>query len=247
MADRDILKQSFAVTQQCLTPEQLEPLLAGKQTHPHLAACPRCQAELALLKTFESATVLPDEGAAVGWISSHLGRQRENIKSPSRTRSAAEGAQGSWWDRTFRLGAWRWALPATAAVAAILVGMMVLRPPKEPDLQARLGGQRAIYRSQEVQIVAPAGDLQQVPRTLQWQPFPETGIYRVVMMEVDHSPLWSGETSEASIEIPASVRAKMLPGKPILWQVTALDGHKRFLASSQIQRLVSPRENSSGR
>lgn len=249
MADRDILKSTLAATPECLAPEQLETLAEGKKTHPHLAGCPRCQAELAMLKSFESGTPLPDEGAAVAWISSHLERQLESIKNPSRARARAAiqvlEAQGSWLARIVGIRGWRWALSATAVAAAALVGVILLRPPKEPDLQANAGGHPAIYRSQEIQIVSPAGDVQPVPRTLQWQAFPGTQVYQVVVMEVDNSRLWSAETKETSVEVPASVRVKMLPGKPILWQVTAVDGQGRVLGTSQIQRFSTPREPSS--
>src|SRR6267142_220530 len=100
MADRDIWKSALSGTPECLRPEQLEALLDGKQSNPHLAACPRCQAELAMLKSFESGAPLPDEGAAVAWISSHLDRQLESIKNPSRARAQGavqnRNAQGSW-------------------------------------------------------------------------------------------------------------------------------------------------------
>lgn len=245
MADQDILKSSLGKTPQCLTPGQLEALVDGKQTNVHLDGCPRCQAELALLKTFESAEPLADEGAAVGWISAHLARQQQNIKHP-RAGSAVRRAQPavSWWPRAFAFRPWQWAIPLTAAVA-VVAGVLLLRAPKEPQLQARAGGKSAIYRSQEVQLVAPIGALPQVPTTLKWQAFPRAKDYKVSIMEVDHSPLWARDTKEISLEIPAPVRAKMLPGKTLLWQVTAADENGRTLASSQIQRFVLQRESSS--
>ena len=123
--------------------------------------------------------------------------------------------------------------------------MILLRPPKEPDLQATAGGHPAVYRSQEIRVVSPVGDVQQVPRRLQWQSFPGAQLYKVGVMEVDNSSLWKAETKETSVEIPASLRAKMLPGKPILWQVTAVDARGRVLGTSQIQRFSSPREHTS--
>ena len=186
---------------------------------------------------------------AVAWISSHLDRQLESIKNPSRARARAATqnleTQDSWLTRTFGIKGWRWALPATAVAVAVIVGVILLRPPKEPDLQANAGGQPAIYRSQEIQLVSPVGDVPQIPRTLQWQPFPGAGSYKVMVMEVDNSPLWSAETKEATIEIPPGVRVKMLPGKPILWQVSAMDERGRILGSSQIQRFATPRRHSS--
>lgn len=244
MSDRDALKSALAATPECLTPAQLESLLDGKHNNPHLVQCPRCQAELAMLKSFESGAPLPDEGAAVAWINSHLDRQLENIKNPSRGRFSRPATQfsepqGSWLAGIFGLGNVRWVLPVAAVAAIAIASAILLRPAKAPELQANTGGQAAIYRSQEIEVVSPVGDLQQVPRELRWQIFAGAASYKVAVMEVDHSALWTSETKESSVEIPVSVRAKMLPSKPILWQVTALDAQARVLATSQVQRFVS--------
>jgi len=250
MSDRDTLKSALTATPECLTPAQLELLLDGKRSNPHLANCSRCQAELAMLKSFESGTPLPNEGAAVAWISSHLDRRLDSIKSSTRGRAyrsaiRALEPQGTWLARMVRLGGMRWVLPVAAVAAIAIASAVLLRSPKAPDLQANAGGQPAIYRSQEVQVVSPVGDVQQVPRELRWQTFAGASAYKVVLMEIDHSPLLTLETRETSVEIPISVRAKMLPGKPILWQVTALDAQARVQATSQVQKFVSPGDHSS--
>lgn len=250
MKDHQILKSALSATPECLTPEQLETLLDGKQSHPHLAHCSRCQSELALLKSFESGTPLADEGAAVAWISSHLDRNLAHIKDSSGRQGLRSRVQDlepriSWMAKVFAPRGWRWALPATALVAAAVMFAVLLRPQKEPQLQANAGNSNLVYRSQEVQLVSPVGDVQQVPRQLQWVAFPNTGKYKVALMEVDNSVLWDIETKATSIEIPASLRARMLPGKPILWQVTALDSQGKVLGASQVQRFSTPRERSS--
>ncbi len=250
MSDRDILKSTLGATPQCLAPEQLEALLDGKHSNPHLAQCPRCQAELAMLKSFETGAALPDEGAAVAWISAHLDRQLENIKSPVRARlvrpvNQSAEPQGSWLTQMFGFGGMRWILPAAAVAAIAIASAILLRPAKAPELQASVGGQTAIYRSQEVQLISPVGDVQQVPHELSWQAFAGAAAYKVVLMEIDHSELWTSETKETSVGIPVEVGAKMLPGKPILWQVTALDAHARVLGTSQLQKFVSPGDHSS--
>jgi hypothetical protein len=249
MSDRDTLKSAVASTPECLTPEQLESLLDGKHSNPHLAQCPHCQAELAMLKSFETGAPLPDEGAAVAWISSHLDRQLENIKNPSRgrfTRPATQGLepQGSWLAKMFGFEGMRWVLPVAAVAAVAIAGAVLLRSPKAPDLQANAGGQSPIYRSQEVQVLDPVGNVQQVPRQLRWQVFSGAVAYKVVVMEIDGSQLWAVETKDTSVDIPVSVRKQMLPGKPILWQVTALDPQSRVQASSQVQKFVSPSDHS---
>ena len=250
MSYRDALKSTLATTPECLAPEQLEALLDGKQSHPHLAQCPRCQAELAMLKSFEFGAPLPDEGAAVAWIGSHLERHLEDIKSPPRgglLRPATQRLEVpvSWLARIFGLGSMRWVLPATAMAAIAIASAILLRPAKAPELQANAGRQSAVYRSQEIQLVSPIGDVQQVPRELNWQTFAGAATYRIVVMEVDHSALWTSETKESSVELPASLRAKMLPGKPILWQVTALDAQARVVGTSQVQKFVCSSNQSS--
>jgi hypothetical protein len=139
----------------------------------------------------------------------------------------------------------RWVLPAAALAAIAIASAILLRTEKAPELQADAGGQPAIYRSQEIQVVGPVGDVQQVPRELRWQTFAGAVTYKVVLMEVDRSPLWTSETKETAVEIPATVGAKMLPGKPILWQVTALDAQGRVLGTSQVQKFVSLGDHSS--
>jgi hypothetical protein len=243
MSNRDILKSALAPTSACLAPEQLEALLDGKTSNSHLADCPRCQAELSMLKSFESATPLHNEGAAVAWISANLERKIENIKSPARGRSAK--ARGSWTAEIFGLRGMRWVLPAAALAVVAIAGVLMLRSSHEPELQANNNGQPAIYRSQEVEVVGPMGELRSVPVELRWHAFAGAESYKVVLMEIDKSPLWLYETKEVTAAIPVSLRAKMLPGKPILWQVTALDVQGQILGASQIQRFVSPNEHSS--
>jgi hypothetical protein len=242
MSDRDILKSTLAATPNCLTAEQLEQCLDGKAIHPHLAECPRCQGELALLKSFESASPLADEGAAVAWISAHLERNLENIKSAnSRGRGAAQtaGMQGSWMARTFGLTGLRWAIPVAGLAMAAIVVALFLRSPKEPQLQANnMQHPSTIYRSEEIQVAGPVGSVLQPPQEIRWNAFVGAQTYRVVVMEVDHTQLWTSETKSLFVQIPSNLRVKIVPGKPILWQVTAEDPQGNKLASSQVQRFL---------
>jgi hypothetical protein len=48
--------------------------------------------------------------------------------------------------------------------------------------------------------------------------------------------VWSGESREAKIALPAVVRARLVPGKPFLWQVVAKDAGGQAVAASEIQR-----------
>ena len=232
------LKAALATTSECLTPEQLEALLDAPQAHPHVANCPRCQAELALLKSFETGSPLADEGGAVAWISAHLERRLDDIKNPAAASRRVSAEQKSLLARLFQLDGMRWAFPAAALAALAIASAFLLRSERAPELQAHLGDQPAVYRSQQLMTIGPAGGLESVPQDLRWQPLSGAGIYRVEVMEVDHSKLWSAETPGTSQDLPSSLRAKIVPGKSILWQVTALDVQGRVLATSQVQKFV---------
>jgi hypothetical protein len=244
MINRSTLKAALDATPNCLSLKDLERLAENpSQKHPHVAECPRCQTELALLREFEANAPLPDEGAAVAWISSHLDRRLEQIKNP-KTRLEEKGSSGrwSWLAALFGSGNARWLVPVAAVAILVAASAILMRSSKEPELRADLGKNPPIYRSQEVEVIAPVGELPKAPQNLQWKAFSGAEVYKVLIMEVDHVPLWSAQTKDISFTIPNATRAKMLPGKPVLWQVTALDSQGRTLAVSQLQRFSVARK-----
>jgi len=241
--NRSILNEALKAKAGCLTPQELEKLAAdASASHPHLSECAHCEGELAMLKMFESSEPLRGEGAAVAWISARLEKRLDQIKNPSLARKA-DAANVSWMSRLFGSGNMRWVFPVTAVLVVALTSAVLLRRSQEPQLNANAGQGPAVYRSQEVGITGPSGELPEAPKTLQWKAFPGASGYKIEVMEIDENPLWSGETHEQILTIPAAIRAKMLPGKPVLWKVTALDGRGAVLAVSQVQRLSVQRKS----
>lgn len=242
MLDRDTLKNALSATPECLSHEQLEAYTgAGADKHPHLATCPRCQAELAMMQEFESTEPLAGEGAAVAWIASHLERQRDQIRHPrlsGKQRAAFGQPVASWWARLLQSGGMRILVPSAAMAAIAIASLFVLRQPKEPELRADAGDHSTVYRSQQVQIVGPQGDLAVVPERLEWKAFPGATSYQVQVMEVDRTVLWSTKTGQTSSPLPAPLRAKIVGNKPILWQITALGPQDNVLADSLVERFV---------
>ena len=238
MADRDLLKSSVAPTPNCLSLAELERIAsAPDQHHEHASKCPRCQSEVAMLRAFESDAALPAEGAAVAWISSQLDRRLEQIKNPRQQRRQQTRL---WLGRLWSYGKLRLFLPA-AVVSAVAIAIVAIRPSREPELSAHLGNGPTILRTEEIKLVRPAGEIPQAPQKLEWEAFPGVAKYKVQIMEVDESMLWTSQTTDNSVTIPASVRTIIIPGKTMLWRVTASDFQGRVIASSQIQRFVVPR------
>lgn len=242
MVDRNTLKSALGVTPDCLSPEQLAKLTADEVNgHTHLLNCARCQTELDLMREFESSKPLPGEGAAVAWISSQLEHRLDEIKNPARAaqsrRAGVPAERSSWFLRLISIPGFQVIAPMAAALA-IVGSLLLLRSPKEPELQANLGGDTAVYRSQEVQILAPQGELTKAPSMLQWKSVTGAAVYKVVITEVDQTEVWSAQTNDTFMTIPVSVIGKMRVGKPFVWKVAALDPQGVVLASSQAQRFV---------
>ena len=93
MIDRSTLKTALAMKQDCLSVQELERLLDDpSKQNPHLASCPRCQAELAMLKNSKRpprfrARVQPWLGSvqtsSAGWSKSRtLAKSRELRQLP---------------------------------------------------------------------------------------------------------------------------------------------------------------------
>jgi hypothetical protein len=241
MIDRQILQSALAMGPDCLTLEQLESLTTeSPQRNAHVAQCLRCQAELALLKSFESGSPLPDEGAAVAWISSRLEKRFDQIKRPDRATNPTQMV--SWLARFFGARKMRVLVPAAAIVIMGVMSVILLRPTKEPELRAGVGTTPQVFRAQEVEIISPSGELKKAPDALQWKPVSGAAQYKVSIMEVDQTPLWTGETRDLTVKLPRQIRGKMVSSKPVLWQVTAFDVQGRVLATSQVQRFrVTPK------
>jgi hypothetical protein len=244
MSDREVLKTALTPTPNCLSPEQLEGMAdSAEQSHPHLKQCPRCQTELALLRSFQSDAPLPGEGAAVAWISSQTERRLQLAQNGIAQGRAKREPRPSIWDYLLGRGKAGLLIPAGAVLVAIIAGLIVLRPAKEPDLRAGLGNQAPVFRSQQVEIIGPSGELQKPPTILQWQAYPGADAYKVTVLEIDHSPLWTANSKQTQINIPESLRAMMRPNKPILWQVTAVDPQGNPVATSQFYRFSVTRRN----
>jgi hypothetical protein len=240
MSDRELFKAALNATPDCLSLQQLEELASGRtQAPPHLLQCPRCQSELAMLKSFESSTPLPGEGAAVAWISSQLDRQLDQIKSHSGVAGRRSRAtSSSWFAHLFGQRRITFAILATACALIAVTSVVLLRSSKEPELSASMGNDTNVYRSAQIQTISPLGDITAVPKTLAWQAFPGSSSYKVVLMEVDKSVLWSAETKDTSVTLPDGARARIVNSKPILWQVTAVGASGNVLAASSTQRFV---------
>lgn len=233
--DDELLAAALAAANDCPPLEHLERLLDERAPAPlkqHVSRCPRCQTELQMLRSFLSDDVAEHERAAVDAITTRL-KARSSILLPSRIPVVEE--RQSWWKRILAPG---WLTPAAAALALVLVvaGVTIeMRRGRQPALDTAVGGSE-VLRSSAIAILSPIGDLAQKPAEIRWETAPNAARYRVRIMEVDRTELWSTETAVPRIDLPASAQAFIVPAKTLLTQVAAFDANGNKIAESEIVR-----------
>jgi hypothetical protein len=217
------LKAALSPTPDCLPPERFgEALVAREQAH--VDSCARCQGELALWREFEDSSPIEGEGAAVQWIVAELARRNA---APAQTPSVMRG----WWTtRTVR----RWAAALGTIVVAVGVGYLAWD--REPGIRSQTGTQ-PVYRSGQVRVVSPIGDVSTVPSTLEWMAFDQAISYDIEVTEVDRTPLLRATSPVPRFELPRPLVEKLVPGKTVLWEVRARNASNEVIGESGAQQV----------
>lgn len=237
--DRQLFKDALSPKPACATPFALDSLRRAS-TPPeesaairkHIAGCVRCQAELRLLAEFEGGAPRPGEEEAVSSIEARLERRFSTGQPGTPAKSGHSTAQRRRWPLFRRFQAGGFAVAAALLVAAVAIG---LREVRQPELGA-VPQTRMVLRSAEVTVLSPADDVREAPAELRWQPWASAASYSVRVMEVDRTELWRSETGQTAIALPPEVRARIVPRKPLLWEVVARDANGGTLASSGTHR-----------
>jgi hypothetical protein len=238
--ERSLLRKALSPSCDCATPLELGRLADGSLAEPdaarlsvHISGCTRCQIELELFNLFEDAAPRPDEKSAVASISARLERQFSEASAGPPPLQAAPAAALRRRSVFTAVNLGGLALAAATLAAAVTIG---LRERRTPDLAPPSLSTPTVLRSAGITTLSPLGNLDAVPTELRWQPQAGAASYSVQVTEVDHAGLWSDQTRDAVIALPEALRARMVPGKPLLWEVVAKDANGRAVAWSGQQR-----------
>jgi hypothetical protein len=234
-SERELYQTALQRTKDCPSIEEIERVLDGKDSQfaAHIEFCSFCAAELDVLKTFCVAEVLPEDEHAVQLIAGRL----RDVKAVIPDRPST--GRDSWWRSLFgNLFGGSWVVSASLATAAFLmliaIGLQLRRG--APSIDGGNGSGSEVQRSQGLAILAPKGDVQSAPVEVRWEAVPSAATYEVRLLEVDHHELWSARTAQISLPLPADARARMLPAKTLLFEVTAFDSAGRKVAGSEFVR-----------
>lgn len=233
--DDELLSASLGRTTDCPPLEELDLLLkeeAPTALKGHVDSCSHCRTELQLLRSFTSNDVAEHEKQAVGTIAASLKARSSTI--PTSLTPPVESRQ-PWWTKILQV---RWLSPAAAALALglLVAGATIeLRRGRQPSLDTGMTGPE-VLRSSAIAILSPIGDLREKPTEIRWEAVPNAARYRVRLMEVDRSELWSTETTSTRFDLPLSAETFVVPSKTLLIQVAAFDASAQKIAESEAVR-----------
>lgn len=226
----DRLKAALGRTADCPSVEALATAPDNPDVQRHIEACIHCRAELVLLQEFESAEPQPEELASVQWIAGELRRRNSAIAQASPSPSA--------WSRFL---AWLGAVPgpgrgrALVMVAASLLIVVTAGVYFRQSSAVRPPASGIVWRSGRFAAMAPSGEMAQSPVEFRWEAVPGAASYQVQLLQVDRTVIWTGESSQTTIEIPSNIRAQLRPGRAFQWQVTARNTAGESIASTDLQ------------
>jgi hypothetical protein len=221
---REELKRQLQPTPQCIPIERFGDRLTDVE-RDHLSVCARCEAELALWHGFADSTPVPDENGAVQWVASEVHRRRAESGTGRSTTLTPN------WLARFRTRT----LIAVAASVLVALAVAYVAWDPEPRINEPPSAQ-SDYRTARLDVVGPLGDLETPPKELIWVAVNGAVRYDVRVFEIDGTTLWKASSSVARVGLPAAVVAQFVPGKPIVWEVTARDIAGASLAVSGTQR-----------
>jgi hypothetical protein len=223
-----MMRAAFGPGAGCVPLEQLGALHDGvlpeSEAAPlraHLADCPHCRTELAMLTEFTNAAPTPDEAADVAWIAAQL-EKRSPVQPVVAVRPTVLQRLSAW----FAPGPGR--LAWGAALMVLLSAGVYLQQSRAPG-RPEFHGETGVLRSGTVTVGGPVGEQAQLPVEFRWDAVAGAASYRVRLLGVDRAELWAGTSASPVLAIP---RGLVVSGQAYAWEVAALDGGGKALAQS---------------
>ena len=223
-------QEAASATEECLPLEVLERMTenvsADAKASAHLAGCAHCQTELAMLKNFEQSTPSADEGAAVAWIAAQLERRQSAPVAQQKI------AHVPFWRTMFRIPY----LAGAAALAAVLVlGISLYHGSLDGPGKINPGLGSGIVRSGSIHLVSPIADQNIAPAEFHWDAVQGASSYAIELKDVAGVTLATAKSTQNVLPVTPEMKAVMISGKPLKWQVTAMDATGKEIASGAEQ------------
>jgi len=235
-AESDAWRKAAISTGECLSIEDLDryrladfPPERMDAARAHLAACPRCDAELELLTRFQEASPSTSESDDAAWVAARLkSRQKEIFRPESQARSSG-------WESLLAAFRMRGAAAALASLVVVAGVAWLYRRPSAPELDPGAVAGPGVYRSDAIEVLGPLGDAASAPSLFRWTPHPGAASYEIRLLAVDKTELWKGSATAPPLAVPDDARRAMSPSRTLFWEVRAFDGSGAVLAQSGLR------------
>lgn len=242
-SEQDLFREALGPGPDCPPIDELANIVSGAiapvEAAEHLRSCPYCQTELHLLRTFESEEAGQASREALKVDALLRKKSKEIIRQSGPTETKAP-----WWKAAFAMRALAQASLAMALILAVAGLVIHFRSTNQPTSIAQNGTSAEVFRSGAFSVISPTGDLRERPEEVQWEKVSNAVRYQVRLLEVDGNELWKAETFADRVDLPASVRARIVPAKTLFLEVTAFDsGGSKVGDTGQVRfRLLQPVE-----
>jgi len=233
------LREAYAIPRPDCPPRDLIHRLAiqkleaeqCEQVQEHVSECRECRAEYDLASVWESNATDDFDESEVADIVTRL-EHASPVRADERRPRATARAHGltRFNDRFgWRSGAPAWRLLAGATALLVLTVVSWPRPPVLPTAHD------SAPRGSAVRIFSPQDDIGVAPSRFVWDRHSLAAEYRLQLLSVDDSVLWEGVTVDSSLNLPATVGARLEPMVRYIWKVDALNEAGDPIAASEPQ------------
>jgi hypothetical protein len=214
-SERDMLHAAASKESNCLPVAALERMAGGTGSdaeRAHVASCPYCSGEIAMLQSFQAAEPTAAEAAVVRQIEKQL------QQAPAWRPTEVASKQAWWFARPV------WGLGLVAALALIFFVNSPSSSPVAPiDDTVRVG---------QIESISPTGDLASIPSQLQWRAVPGAVSYEIRLMDVAEEVLWQTSATAPLVHLPAEAQVLMTERKTLTWRIRAMDAKGATVAAS---------------
>lgn len=233
ISEAEVLQTALGPGRDCPDVEELESLASGATSQTglaeHVKSCSYCQTELHLLQTFHAGAATKEERRTAELL-------QKRSKEIFRQTAPAEKRE-PWWKVLFTMPSMAQASLAMALVLVVAGTVLHFGTSTLPSsLNQTNGTGPEVLRSGSFAVISPSGDLREAPKQIQWEKVPNAVRYQVRLLEVDQNELWKTETTDDHIDLPASVRSRIVPAKTLFCEIVALDSSGGKVADTGLVR-----------
>ena len=201
----------------------------------HLPGCPRCGLAFDEMRAFFAPVDEQQSSAPVRQVRARLDAALAAV-APGRL-PVAPVSISRWRAARTRLRPW----VAAAAVVVLAVGLASLLPglrdTSAPALPSRERGAGPLRGAAVATSLEPQGRVSSAPGLFRWTPSTENEIegraggWAFRLESVDGTLLWSTDTRETEVQLPAAVLSRLTPGNSYIWRVLPTGDGERGAAA----------------